>query len=130
MNDATPPNRCRIVLIAPPGVPAARIANAFDGGDVASLILPENGMDEASFQAFAEQIVPTAQAAGVAGIIAGISPCILPVLPVILVAGARVDEVEGATSRRAARRRPFLVIAGLVISFSFVILVGAGGLSA
>ncbi|TIM50044.1 MAG: thiamine phosphate synthase, partial [Mesorhizobium sp.] len=24
MNDATPPNRCRIVLIAPPGVPAER----------------------------------------------------------------------------------------------------------
>ncbi|RUY04953.1 thiamine phosphate synthase, partial [Mesorhizobium sp. M7A.F.Ca.CA.004.04.1.1] len=43
MNEATPPNRCRIVLIAPSGVPAARIVAAFDGGDVASLILPENG---------------------------------------------------------------------------------------
>ncbi|RWF73145.1 MAG: thiamine phosphate synthase [Mesorhizobium sp.] len=71
MNDATPPNRCRIVLIAPPGVPAERIGAAFEGGDVASLILPENGMDEASFQAFAEQIVPAAQAAGVAVVIAG-----------------------------------------------------------
>jgi thiamine-phosphate pyrophosphorylase len=71
MNDATPPNRCRIVLIAPPGASAQRIASAFEGGDVASLILPENGMDEASFQAFAQQIVPVAQAAGVAVIIAG-----------------------------------------------------------
>ena len=57
MNDATPPNRCRIVLIAPRDTPAERIAAAFEGGDVASLILPENGMDEAAFQAFAEQIV-------------------------------------------------------------------------
>lgn len=71
MNDATPPNRCRIVLIAPPGVPAERIGAAFEGGDVASLILPENDMDEASFQAFAEQTVPAAQAAGIAVIIAG-----------------------------------------------------------
>lgn len=71
MNDATPPNRCRIVLIAPPGVPAERIGAAFEGGDVASLILPENGMDDAAFQAFAEKIVPIAQAAGVAVIVAG-----------------------------------------------------------
>jgi len=71
MNEATPPNRCRIVLIAPPGVSAQSIAAAFEGGDVASLILPENGMDEASFQALAEEIVPVAQAAGVAVIIAG-----------------------------------------------------------
>ncbi|TPJ47180.1 MULTISPECIES: thiamine phosphate synthase [unclassified Mesorhizobium] len=71
MNDATPPNRCRIVLIAPSGVPAARIVSAFEGGDVASLILPQNDMDEASFQAFAAEIVPAAQAAGIAVVIAG-----------------------------------------------------------
>ena len=71
MNDATPPNRCRIVLIAPPGVSAESLAAALDGGDVASLMLPANGLDEASFQAFAEQVVPIAQAAGVAVIIAG-----------------------------------------------------------
>ncbi|MCV3207931.1 thiamine phosphate synthase [Mesorhizobium sp. YC-39] len=71
MNDATPPNRCRIVLIAPPGASAERIGAAFEGGDIASLILPENGMDEASFQAFAEKIVPMAQAAGAAVVIAG-----------------------------------------------------------
>ena len=71
MNDTTPPNRCRIVLIAPKDASAERIAAAFEGGDVASLILPENGMDEASFQAFAEKIVPAAQAAGIAVVIAG-----------------------------------------------------------
>ncbi|RWF70312.1 thiamine phosphate synthase, partial [Mesorhizobium sp.] len=51
MNEATPPNRCRIVLIAPPLVTPEHICTAFDGGDVASLILPENGMDDAAFQA-------------------------------------------------------------------------------
>lgn len=71
MNEATPPNRCRIVLIAPPLATAEHICAAFEGGDVASLILPENGMDDASFQAFAERIVPIAQAAGIAVIIAG-----------------------------------------------------------
>ncbi|AZO03638.1 MULTISPECIES: thiamine phosphate synthase [unclassified Mesorhizobium] len=71
MNDLTPPNRCRIVLIAPPLVPAEHICAAFEGGDVASLILPDNGMDDASFQAFAERIVPIAQGAGIAVIIAG-----------------------------------------------------------
>jgi thiamine-phosphate pyrophosphorylase len=71
MNDLTPPNRCRIVLIAPPLVPVEHICAAFEGGDIASLILPDNGMDDASFQAFAERIVPIAQAAGIAVIIAG-----------------------------------------------------------
>ncbi|RWB69323.1 MAG: thiamine phosphate synthase [Mesorhizobium sp.] len=71
MNDLTPPNRCRIVLIAPPLVPAEHICAAFEGGDIASLILPDNGMDDASFQAFAERIVPIAQSAGIAVIIAG-----------------------------------------------------------
>ncbi|RUX33879.1 thiamine phosphate synthase [Mesorhizobium sp. M2A.F.Ca.ET.042.01.1.1] len=71
MNDLTPPNRCRIVLIAPPLVPAEQICAAFEGGDIASLILPDNGMDDASFQAFAERIVPIAQGAGIAVIIAG-----------------------------------------------------------
>ena len=71
MNDISPPNRCRIVLIAPPGASAELIAQAFGGGDVASLILPENGMDEASFQAFAERVVAAAQAAGIAVVIAG-----------------------------------------------------------
>ncbi|TGQ09930.1 MULTISPECIES: thiamine phosphate synthase [unclassified Mesorhizobium] len=71
MNDLTPPNRCRIVLIVPPLVPAEHICAAFEGGDIASLILPDNGMDDASFQAFAERIVPIAQGAGIAVIIAG-----------------------------------------------------------
>jgi len=73
MNATTPPNRCRIVLISPAGETAdgfaAKLEAAIAGGDIASIILPPNGMDEASYQAFAERIVPIAQAAGIAAII-------------------------------------------------------------
>jgi cytochrome c biogenesis protein CcdA/thiol-disulfide isomerase/thioredoxin len=64
----------------------------------------------------------------VAGMIAGISPCILPVLPVVLVAGA--GRRPDGRPTRAARYRPVAVVAGLVISFSFLILVGSEVLSA
>lgn len=74
MNDKTP-NRCRIVLISPPGETAQDFAGRFSaaiaGGDIASIILPPYGMDEASYQTFAERIVPVAQAAGIAVIIVG-----------------------------------------------------------
>jgi thiamine-phosphate pyrophosphorylase len=74
MNEPTPPNRCRIVLISPSGENAdsfaAKFTAAIAGGDIASIILPANGMDEGSFQDFAERIVPIAQAAGIAAIIA------------------------------------------------------------
>lgn len=67
------PNRCRILLIAPAGLSAERFATrlrqAVGAGDVASLILPVNGMDDASFQHFCEHVVPIAQEAGVAVIV-------------------------------------------------------------
>jgi cytochrome c biogenesis protein CcdA/thiol-disulfide isomerase/thioredoxin len=102
----------------------------------------------------------------VAGIVAGISPCILPVLPVILVAGVTTPSTDSpspsvpspspvsvsaagsslvpprpsvlaATSPAVsmpswwrARARPVSVVAGLVISFSVLILVGSEILSA
>lgn len=66
----TEPNRCRIVLIAPAGLSAERFATrlrqAVEGGDVASLIIPVNALDDASFQHFCEHVVPIAQEAGVA----------------------------------------------------------------
>lgn len=75
MNSPTPPNRCRIVLIAPAGLAAdtlhERLKSALTGGDVASLILPQHGLDESAFQALAEKLVPEAQAAGVAVVLAG-----------------------------------------------------------
>ena len=72
------------------------------------------------------------------GLITGISPCILPVLPVIFFSGAqtRPSESPAETGSGGRRRRskpnrsvdetlrPYRVIGGLVLSFSLVTLVG------
>lgn len=75
MPDNTPPNRCRIVLIAPEGLAPEAFARAFEralsGGDVASVILPAYGAGEVEFQDLAERIVPLAQEKNVAVVIAG-----------------------------------------------------------
>ncbi|MEQ9244912.1 MAG: thiamine phosphate synthase [Nitratireductor sp.] len=68
-------NRCRLVLIAPPPETAANdeahLEAALSAGDVASLIIPDYGQDEVSFQARAERLTPIAQARNVAVMIAG-----------------------------------------------------------
>jgi cytochrome c biogenesis protein CcdA/thiol-disulfide isomerase/thioredoxin len=56
----------------------------------------------------------------IGGLITGISPCVLPVLPVIFLSGG----VQGAASE-SSKARPFLVIAGLVLSFSLFTLLGS-----
>lgn len=75
----------------------------------------------------------------VGGLITGISPCILPVLPVIFFSGTQgaAPEPESGAVLTATRRkratslslRPYLVISGLVVSFSLVTLVGSALLS-
>jgi cytochrome c biogenesis protein CcdA/thiol-disulfide isomerase/thioredoxin len=55
----------------------------------------------------------------VAGMVTGISPCVLPVLPIIF-----------ATSATGGPRRPYAVIAGLVVSFTAFTLAAAVLLSA
>ncbi|MEE6139357.1 cytochrome c biogenesis protein DipZ [Mycobacterium sp. 050128] len=74
------------------------------------------------------------------GLITGISPCILPVLPVIFFSGTQTSteqppETEGAVAVKAKRTlsatlRPYRVIGGLVLSFSVVTLLGSALLSA
>ncbi|WP_416064655.1 thiamine phosphate synthase [Rhizobium sp. ZK1] len=70
-----PENRCRLVLVAPDIADADEqvksVADALDGGDVASVILPQYGLDDGSFQKRAEKLVPIIQAAGAAALIAG-----------------------------------------------------------
>jgi cytochrome c biogenesis protein CcdA/thiol-disulfide isomerase/thioredoxin len=63
-----------------------------------------------------------------AGIVAGISPCILPVLPVAFVAWSTpiADETRLVSLRR---RRALAVVAGLVLSFSLLTLLGSSLLS-
>jgi cytochrome c biogenesis protein CcdA/thiol-disulfide isomerase/thioredoxin len=65
----------------------------------------------------------------VAGFLAGISPCILPVLPVVLVAGATDEAKPVPEGPRFGLRRPLAVITGLVLSFSLLVLVGSEILS-
>jgi cytochrome c biogenesis protein CcdA/thiol-disulfide isomerase/thioredoxin len=78
------------------------------------------------------------------GLITGISPCILPVLPVIFFSGAQTartgqpaeaDAAGGVITAVKPKRslsetlRPYRVIAGLVLSFSLVTLLGTALLS-
>ncbi|RAU96958.1 cytochrome c biogenesis protein DipZ [Mycobacterium colombiense] len=60
------------------------------------------------------------------GLITGISPCILPVLPVVLLSGMDSGRARGVSSAA----RPYLVIAGLVCSFSLATLIGSALLTA
>ena len=65
----------------------------------------------------------------VGGMITGISPCILPVLPVVFLssgvhrpeAGARR---KGRPAQPVRNRRPYLIVAGLALSFSVFTLLG------
>lgn len=64
------------------------------------------------------------------GIVTGLSPCVLPVLPAVLATTALhpglVDPSTGPQAPvRVDRSRPFVVIAGLVSSFALFTLVGA-----
>ena len=61
------------------------------------------------------------------GLITGISPCILPVLPVIFLTAGAQPAAPGKTPEviPAKRSRPFWIIAGLVLSFSVVTLLGS-----
>jgi cytochrome c biogenesis protein CcdA/thiol-disulfide isomerase/thioredoxin len=72
----------------------------------------------------------------VGGLITGISPCILPVLPVIFFSGTHsspntqnVDDGVVAVKTKREVWRPYRVIGGLVLSFSLVTLVGSALLS-
>src|SRR5712692_4300630 len=55
-----------------------------------------------------------------AGVITAVSPCILPVLPIVLAGGASSE----------SRRRPLAIVAGLVASFTAFTLAAASLLSA
>jgi cytochrome c biogenesis protein CcdA/thiol-disulfide isomerase/thioredoxin len=67
----------------------------------------------------------------VAGLLAGVSPCILPVLPVVFVAGATGSGASGpraaddAPPPKVGVARPVAVVAGLALSFSVLILAGS-----
>ena len=68
-------SRCRLVLVAPeiadPTAAAKIMSDALKGGDVASVIIPQYGLDDAAFQKLAEAVVPVVQKAGAAALVAG-----------------------------------------------------------
>ena len=59
------------------------------------------------------------------GLITGISPCIIPVLPVIFLSGGAQSARDEGAATQVSRWRPYLVIAGLVTSFSLITLAGS-----
>mgnify|MGYP000550530323 FL=1 len=59
------------------------------------------------------------------GLITGISPCILPVLPVIFFSGGAQGTRPGSEQTVPSRWRPYLVVAGLVTSFTVFTLLGS-----
>ena len=63
----------------------------------------------------------------VAGLITGVSPCVLPVLPVVFFAGGTP---RGASGEARRVRRPAMIILGLVVGFSVLTLLGSALLSA
>ena len=58
----------------------------------------------------------------VGGIITGLSPCVLPVLPVVFLGGGAAETEPGAVRDR---RRPYLIVAGLTLSFAVFTLFGS-----
>jgi cytochrome c biogenesis protein CcdA/thiol-disulfide isomerase/thioredoxin len=56
----------------------------------------------------------------VGGIITGLSPCVLPVLPVVFLGGGSAE-----SDAESARRRPYLVVLGLTLSFAVFTLLGS-----
>jgi cytochrome c biogenesis protein CcdA/thiol-disulfide isomerase/thioredoxin len=59
------------------------------------------------------------------GIITGISPCILPVLPVIFLSGGVQSARADGEEKTVSKWRPYAVIAGLVVAFSVFTLLGS-----
>jgi cytochrome c biogenesis protein CcdA/thiol-disulfide isomerase/thioredoxin len=67
----------------------------------------------------------------VGGIITGLSPCVLPVLPVVFLGGGTAPDAKAGTETgtggrpEAARRRPYLIVLGLTLSFAVFTLFGS-----
>lgn len=105
-------NRCRLVLVTPDIADAAELAavtgDALRGGDVASVIVPQHGLDDKSFQKRCEALVPVIQAAGAAALIAGDSRVAGRVRP----DGLHLEVGPTAMAEAVGRHAPGLIVGG------------------
>jgi cytochrome c biogenesis protein CcdA/thiol-disulfide isomerase/thioredoxin len=60
----------------------------------------------------------------VGGIITGLSPCVLPVLPVVFLGGGSAGP-DADPGTEPTRRRPYLIVLGLTLSFAVFTLFGS-----
>ncbi len=109
MADPTP-KRCRLVLVTPaegaPSAIARAVEAALGAGDVASIIVPQYGLDSGAFQELAEALVPLAQARGVAAVIAGDSR----VAGRVKADGLHVDGGAGAVAEAIERHGAHMMV--------------------
>ncbi|MEM5474537.1 thiamine phosphate synthase [Hoeflea sp. AS60] len=107
-----PNDRCRLVLVTPDIADAAQLAqvtgDALRGGDVASVIIPQHGLDDKSFQKRCEALVPIIQAAGAAALVAGDSRVAGRVRP----DGIHVEVGPTAMAEIVAQHAPALIVGG------------------
>lgn len=69
-NQSDPPQRCRLMLAVPPLDQAASLIDAALGsGDVASVILSRDDLDEAAYARHCDKMVPIIQGHGVAALV-------------------------------------------------------------
>lgn len=107
-----PANRCRLVLVTPdiadPAALGEVVANALRGGDVASVIVPQHGLDDKSFQRRCEALVPVIQSAGAAALVAGDTR----VACRVRADGLHVEAGTDAMGEAVARHAPGLIVGG------------------
>ncbi|MDZ7602135.1 MAG: thiamine phosphate synthase [Hoeflea sp.] len=107
-----PINRCRLVLVTPDIADAAVLAavtvDALRGGDVASVIVPQHGLDEKSFQKRCEVVVPVIQAAGAAALVAGDSR----IAGRVRCDGLHLEVGPTAMAEAVGRHAPALIVGG------------------
>lgn len=69
----TADNRCRLMLVLPDAADADAqvriVGDALRGGDVASVVIPQYGLDDRVFQEHVEKLVPVIQSAGAAALV-------------------------------------------------------------
>lgn len=110
MTDTT--HRCRLVLVTPDIADAADLRQIVDdalrGGDVASVIIPQHGLDERSFQRRCDAVIPVVQAAGAAALVAGDTR----VAGRVRADGLHIEAGAAAMAEAVERHAPGLIVGG------------------